>query len=135
AASEQLALGVKPATLGAAIVRAAAFRDRFGIAVPDDPFDDGPSRALAAEIAAASITHVGPALPAFGGPIRVVMFVPQRRSPVEELASLETQLEGALRERLGSRLAFSLDGSAPAGDGPLIVCSSSASFDPPQAER
>src|SRR5439155_14926669 len=44
-------------------------------------------------------------------------------------------LEGALGERLGSRIAFSAEGSAHAGDGPLIVCTSSAFFDPPQAER
>jgi beta-N-acetylhexosaminidase len=135
AASEQLALGVTPATLGAAIVRAAAFRDRFGIEVPDGPFDDGPGRALAAEIAAASITHVGPPLPAFGGPIRVEMFPPQRRSPVEELAQLESHFERALRERLGPKLAFSAGRETPNGDGPLVVCTSSAFFDPAQAER
>ena len=134
-ASEQLALGVSPATLRDAIVRAAAFRDRFGIDVPDAPFDDGPGRALAAEIAAASITQVGPALPALGGPLRVAMFPPARRSPVEELASPNAQLENALRERLGSQLAFSDDGTAPVGDGPLAVCTSSATFDPEQADQ
>jgi beta-N-acetylhexosaminidase len=134
-AAEQLALGVPPARLREAIVRATAFRERFGVDVPDAPFDDEPGRALALEIAAASITHVGPALPPFGGPIRVAVFPPERGSPVEELAHLERTLERALRERLGSRLAFSVDGSVPAGDGPLAVCTSSAFFDPPQAER
>ncbi|HEY8730369.1 MAG TPA: glycoside hydrolase family 3 N-terminal domain-containing protein [Candidatus Limnocylindria bacterium] len=135
AASEHIAIGVPPARLREAIVRAGAFRERFGVEAPDLPFDDGPARALALEIAAASITHVGPALPPLGGPIRVALFPPQRRSPVEELAQLETHFENALRERLGARLAFSVDGSAPAGDGPLAVCTSSAFFDPPQAER
>ena len=134
-AAEHLALGVPPARLREAIVRATAFRERFGVEVPDEPFDDGPGRALAIEIAAASITHVGPPLPALGGPIRVALFPPQRRSPVEELAQLEAHFETALRERLGRRLAFSANGSAPLGDGPLVVCTSSAFFDPEQAGR
>jgi beta-N-acetylhexosaminidase len=132
---EHLALGVGPPRLREAIARASAFRDRFGVAVPDAPFDDGPGRALAHEIAAASITHVGAALPPLGGPLRVAFFPPQRRSPVEELAALETHFGTALRERLGPRLSFSADGSAPAGDGPLAVCTSSAFFDPAQADR
>ncbi|HEY8808001.1 MAG TPA: glycoside hydrolase family 3 N-terminal domain-containing protein [Candidatus Limnocylindria bacterium] len=138
---EHLALGVPPARLREAIVRAAAFRERFGVDVPDAPFDDGPGGALALQIASASITHVGPALPVLGGPIRVVLFAPRQRSPVEELAQLESHLERALRERLGSRLAFAVaepaagDAIAPEGDGPLVVCTSSAFFDPPQAER
>jgi beta-N-acetylhexosaminidase len=133
--SEHLALGVPPARLREAIVRATAFRARFGVEVPDAPFDDAPGRALAREIAAASITHVGPALPSLGGPIRVVLFPPERRSPVEELAQVETHFENALRERLGPRLSFSSDGRVPAGGGPLVVCTSSAFFDPTQAER
>jgi beta-N-acetylhexosaminidase len=133
--AEAIALGVPPARLREAIVRATAFRERFGVDVPAEPFDDGPGRALALAIAAASITHVGPALPALGGPIRVSLFAPQRRSPVEELAALETHFERELRERLGADLAFSADGSAPAGGGPLVVCTSSAYFDPAQAER
>jgi beta-N-acetylhexosaminidase len=132
---EHLALGVPPARLREAIVRTTAFRERFGIDVPDTPFDDGPGRALALEIAAASITHVGPALPPLGGPIRVALFPPKQRSPVEELARLETDFEDALRERLGTGLSFTADGSAPSGDGPLVVCTSSAFFDPPQANR
>ena len=135
AAPEHLVLGVPPARLREAIVRAAAFRERFGIEVPDAPFDDGPGRALALEIAVRSITHVGPALPALGGAIRVVMFQPEQRSPVEELAPRELHFEAALRERLGSKLSFTVDAVAPAGDGPLVVCTSSASFDPEQARR
>jgi len=134
-AAEHLALGVPPARLREAIVRATAFRERFGVEVPEAPFDDGPGQVLALEIAAASITHVGPALPRLGGPIRVTLFLPQRRSPVEELARLETHFETALRERLGTGLAFTSDGGAPTGDGPLIVCTSSAFFDPAQADR
>jgi hypothetical protein len=53
---------------------------------------------------------------------------------VEELAQLESHFERALRERLGSHLAFSADGSGPAGPGPLVVCTSSAFFDATQAE-
>ncbi|MEP7003485.1 MAG: glycoside hydrolase family 3 N-terminal domain-containing protein, partial [Chloroflexota bacterium] len=134
-AQEQLALGVPPARLYEAIGRAAAFRDRYGVAVPDDQFDDGPGRALALKIARASITAVGPVLPPLGGPLRVVTFAAQRRSPVEELADPEARLERLLRERLGPRAAFSADGSAPQGDGPLVVCTSSASFDAAQADR
>jgi len=134
-AQEQIALGVPPARLAQAIGRAAAFRDRFGVEVPDGSFDDGPGRALALEIARASITRTGPALPQLGGALRVVTFPSARRSPVEELAEPETRLEGLLRERLGGRLTYSADGSAPAGDGPLVVCTSSASFDPGQAAR
>jgi len=133
--SEHLAIGVPPARLREAIVRATVFRERFGLAVPAASFDDAPLRALALEIAAASITHVGPVLPQLGGPIRVALFPPERRSPVEELAGLATHFENALRERLGPRLAFAADGSAPSGDGPLAVCTSSAFFDPAQADR
>ena len=134
-AQEQLALGVSPARLAEAIGRAAAFRDRYGIDVPDRPFDDDPGRALALEIARASITAVGPALPKLGGAVRIVTFAAERRSPVEELADPEARLERMLRERLGARAAFSADGTAPAGEGPLAVCTSSAFFDPKQADR
>lgn len=132
-AQEQIALHVPPVRLAEAIGRAAAFRDRFGIDVPDAPFDDGPGRALALEIARASITSAGPPLPILGGALRVMTFPSARRSPVEELAEPETRLEGLLRERLGTRIAYSADGTVPDGDGPLVVCSSSASFDPEQA--
>ncbi|HLZ47999.1 MAG TPA: glycoside hydrolase family 3 N-terminal domain-containing protein [Candidatus Limnocylindria bacterium] len=134
-AAERLAIGVPPARLREALARATAFRDRFGVAVPDAPFDDAPGRDQAARIAAASITHVGPALPPLGGALRVAFFAPERRSPVEELAHQDTVLEHELRQRLGPKLAFSLDGAAPEGDGPLAVCTSSAFFDPPQADR
>jgi beta-N-acetylhexosaminidase len=135
AAAERLAIGVPPARLREAIVRATAVRERFGIAVPDAPFDDGPGRRLALEIAAASITHVGPPLPPLGGPLRVAFLPPAGRSPVEEIAGVEGNLERALRERLGAGLAFSADGSAPTGAGPLVVCTSSAFFAAPQTAR
>jgi hypothetical protein len=63
------------------------------------------------------------------------MFQPEQRSPVEELAPRELHFEAALRERLGTRLSFTVEPNAPPGDGPLVVCTSSASFDPAQAER
>lgn len=134
-AAEQIAIGVTPARLREAIARAATFRERFGVPVPDGPFDDEPGRRLAAEIAAASITHTGPPLPVLGGPIRVALFPPTVRSPVEELIDIEAQLERALRLRLGSKVSFSADGTAPSGDGPLAVCTTSAFFDAAQAER
>ena len=134
-AQEQLALGVPPARLAEAIGRASAFRARYGVPVPDEPFDDGPGQALAREIAHASITAVGPPLPRLGGPLRVVTFPAERRSPVEELAEPERRLERMLHERLGTRVTLSADGSAPEGDGPLVVCTSSAFFDATQAER
>jgi beta-N-acetylhexosaminidase len=132
-AQEQLALGVPPARLAEAIGRAATFRARYGALVPDAPFDDGPGRALALEIARASITQVGPALPTLGGPLRVVTFPAERRSPVEELADPHARLEAMLRERLGTRVTFSPDGRL--GEGPLVVCTSSAFFDSAQAQR
>lgn len=134
-AQEQLALHVPPARLAEAIRRAAAFRDRFGIEVSDGRFDDEPGRALAREIARASITQVGPALPPLGGSLRVVLFPAERRSPVEELAEPETRLALELRERLGGRIRVSTDGRAPEGEGPLVVCTSSAFFDTAQADR
>jgi hypothetical protein len=63
------------------------------------------------------------------------MFQPKQRSPVEELAPRERHFETALRERLGSKLSFTVEAVAPAGDGPLVVCTSSASFDDEQAKR
>lgn len=134
-AQEQLALGVSPARLGEAIGRASAFRGRYAVEVPDRPFDDAPGRAAALDIARASITSAGPRLPPLGGPLRIVTFPAERRSPVEELADPDFRLLNLLRDRLGPRATFSSDGSAPAGAGPLVVCTSSATFDPAQADR
>ena len=118
-----------------AIARAASFRERFGIDVPDDDVDDEPARSLAAEIAARSITHVGPPLPRLHGDVRVASFQPSRVSPAEELSDPVRTLERALRKRFGERLHFARDGQLPAGAGPIIVCTYNAFFDGEQARR
>ena len=135
-AGERIALGVPAARILEAIRRTSAFRAQFGIEVPeDDDGDDDAARALARQIAARSITAVGPSLPALGGDLRVTAFGPGKRSPVEELAAPLEHLETALRERVGTRLRYARDGAVPEGSGPLIVCTSSAVFDPAQAVR
>ncbi len=135
AAAQWIAERVPPERTREAIGRATRFRQRFAADAPAGEVDDGPARALAAEIAAASITHVGPPLPRFDGALRVSYFAPNRASPVEELADPAALLEEALRRRIGARLRFARDGSAPPGDGPLIVCSTNATFEPEQARR
>jgi beta-N-acetylhexosaminidase len=135
AAAEDISVGVRPAIVLAAIARASLFRERFGSHGPRDDIDDGPARTLAAEIAARSITHAGPPLPARGARLRVTVFTPARRSPVEELPEPAVALEAALRRRLGDALAFERDGREPVGDGPLVVCTSSAWHDAEQAGR
>jgi hypothetical protein len=109
------------------------FRERFGIDVPDDDIDDAPARTLAAEIAARSITHVGPPLPRLEGNVRVVAFGPSRVSPAEELSDPVGTLERALGQRFGSRLAFARHGQVPEGSGPTIVFTFNAFFDSEQA--
>jgi len=116
-----------------ALGRAERFRGRFGIDVPDDDIDDAPARELAAEIAARSITHVGPPLPRLDGRVRVVAFEPSRVSPAEELSDPVGLLEQALRKRFGSRLAFGQRGQVPEGAGPTIVFTFNAFFDGGQA--
>ncbi len=135
AASEWIALGVRPARVAEALGRARRFRERFGAEVPAGDIDDGGARALAAEVAAASITGVGEALPRLEGEVRVAAFAPTRVSPVEELADPLGALEAALRRRFGARLRFGRDGRAPGGDGTLVVCTAGAFFDPEQARR
>ena len=115
-----------------ALGRAVRFRRRFGFEVPDDDIDDGPARALAAEIAARSITHVGPPLPRLDGRVRVVAFEPSRVSPAEELSDPVGLLEQALRKRFGARLAFGRRGQLPEGEGPTIVFTFNAFFDDAQ---
>ena len=115
-----------------ALGRAERFRSRFGFEVPDDDIDDGPARALAAEIAARSITHVGPPLPRLDGRVRVVAFEPTRVSPAEELSDPVGLLEQALRKRFGARLAFGRRGQLPEGEGPTIVFTFNAFFDEAQ---
>jgi beta-N-acetylhexosaminidase len=127
--------GVRPARIAEAIARATTFRATFGGRAAVDDVDDGPARDLAAEIAAASITHVGPPLPRLEGPVRVAYFAPKVASPVEELARPADVLERALRERFGGRIHFASDGRAPDGEGPLVVCSTNASQQPEQGAR
>lgn len=135
-AGERIALGVPAPRILEAVRRMAAFRDRFGIAVPEDPDgEDDDARALARLIAARSITAVGPPLPDLTGDLRVTVFSPATASPVEELATPIDHLETALRQRVGGRLRFARDGRMPEGNGPVVVCTSSATFDPAQAAR
>jgi len=134
AAASWIADRVKPERVREAIARAAAFRERFGGAEPVE-FDDRAARDLSAEIAGRSITHVGPPLPRLDAQVRVAYFPPKSASPVEELATPANVLEKELRSRFGDRLRFGADGSAPAGDGVLVVCSTNATFQPEQAAR
>src|SRR5437667_398786 len=135
AAAGWIAERVRPERTREALRRATAFRARFARAVPDAEFDDRPARDLAMEIAAASITHVGPPLPRLEGEPRVVYFPPTRASPVEELADPAGTFEAALRREIGPGLAFSRDSSLPEGKGTLVVCSTNAHFQPAQAPR
>jgi beta-N-acetylhexosaminidase len=129
AAGEWIARAASKERIAEALGRAEAFRARFGIEVPDADIHDAPARGLAAEIAARSITHVGPALPELGSDVRVTAFAPTRVSQAEELSDPVATLEGALRRRFGSRLRFARNGRLPSGDGPVIVCSFNAFFD------
>ena len=67
--------------------------------------------------------------------IRVTFVGAPRLSPVEELRDPFGTLEAALRRRFGDRVSFALDGREAEGDAPLVVCTSSASFDPEQSAR
>ena len=120
------------ARVGEALVRASDFRARFGIEVPDRDIDDAPARALAAEVAARSITHVGPAVPRLDGRVRFVAFEPSRVSPAEELSDPVGTLERALRQRFGDRMTFARRGTAPEGDGRTVVFTFNAFFDAEQ---
>ncbi len=134
AASERIALQVPAARVLEALRRAAAFRRRFGIAVPRDDVDDLAARELAREVAARSITHVGLPLPR-SERFRVTFVGGPRLSPVEELRDPFGTLEVALRREFGERVSFAHDGREPPGDAPLVVCTSSASFDGEQIAR
>jgi beta-N-acetylhexosaminidase len=133
AASRWIAERVRPERTREALRRATWFRERFGRIASDSDFDDGPRRDVAREIAEASITHVGPALPRPDGALRVVYFEPTQASPVEELSTPASTFEEALRRQLGDRVVFSKNGKAPPGSGPLVVCSTNAAFQPEQA--
>ena len=67
AAAGWIADRVRPERTAEALRRATWFRERFGRTARDTEFDDGPRRQVAREIAEASITHVGPALPRIDG--------------------------------------------------------------------
>jgi len=135
AAAQWIADRVRPERTAEALRRATWFRDRFGRTAPDTDFDDGPRRQVAREIAEASITQVGPPLPRIEGALRVIYFEPTQASPVEELSTPSSIFEAALRRHLGDRLTFSRNGQVPRGPGPLVVCSTNASFQPEQAAR
>ncbi len=134
-AAERISLDAPAPRVLEALRRAAAFRERFASAIPDGDIDDAPARALAAEIAALSVTHVGPPLPRLDGRVRVTGFATKRVGGAEELRDPLGRFEEALRARFGERLAFERDGREPSGDGPLVVCTSSAWHDPEQAAR
>jgi len=132
AASGWISGSASPQRLAQALERATTFRTRFGSEVPEDDIDDGPARALAAEIATRSITHLGPPLPRLEGNMRVVAFEPSRVSPAEELSDPVGTLERALRKRFGDRMTFGRRGQLPDGSGPTVVFTFNASFDAEQ---
>ena len=132
AAAGWITEGARESRVAEAMERATAFRLRFGYDVPDEDIDDAPARALAAEVAARSITHVGAPLPDLSGDVRVMSFEPSRVTLAEELSDPVGTLERALRKRFGSRLHFSRGGQVPEGRGPLVVCTFSAVFDAEQ---
>lgn len=135
AAPERISLDAPAPRVLEAVRRATVFRERYAATIPDGDVDDGPARALAFEIAAAAITHVGPAMPPLGRKVRVTAFGSKRVGGAEELRDPLGKLEAALRARLGDRLAFARDGEEPMGDGTLVVCTSSAWHDEQQADR
>jgi beta-N-acetylhexosaminidase len=132
AAADWITKGASQGRVAEAMGRATPFRTRFGIDVPEADIDDAPARALAAEIAARSITHVGPPLPKLAGDVRVTSFEPSRVSQAEELSDPAGTLERALRKRFGERLRFARRGQMPEGTGPVIVCTFNAFFDAEQ---
>jgi len=134
AAAERIATQVPAARVLEALRRAGTFRSRFGMTVPDEEFDDGPARALAADAARRSITRVGPAQPRLDG-LRVTFLGAPRLSPVEELSDPLGAFKTALRKRFGDRVTFGHEGQVPDGDAPLVLCSSSAAFDAEQTAR
>ncbi|MEO8631982.1 MAG: glycoside hydrolase family 3 N-terminal domain-containing protein, partial [Chloroflexota bacterium] len=135
AAAGWIDAGVAGARVAEALERAAGFRERFAMEVPDDDIDDVPARRLAADIAERALTHHGPPLPRLDARVRVVTFGSARQSFVEETADPLGGLERALRQRWGDRLAFGRDGRLPDGDGAVVVVTSNASFQPEQAAR
>ena len=78
--------GVDAARVKEALDRAAIFRKRFAVEVPENDIDDAPARILAADIAERAVTHHGPPLPPLNGRVRVATFGSARQSFVEETA-------------------------------------------------
>jgi beta-N-acetylhexosaminidase len=134
-AADAIARDAAPIRVAEALARATRARERFAGHGPREDIDDAPARALAAEIAARSITQVGPPLPRITGRVRVSVMPAPARTLAEEMPQPPDDLEAALRRRLGDRLAFEREGREPAGDGPLIVCTTSAWHSPEQAAR
>jgi beta-N-acetylhexosaminidase len=134
AAGERIASQVPAARVQEALRRAEAFRGTFGYDGPSDRHDDGAAHALAREAARRSITHIGPPLPRLDR-LRVLFLGSPRPSPVEELRDPRGALEARLRARFGERVSFAPGEGEPAGEAPLALCSSSASFDAEQAGR
>ena len=135
AAAAWIAERVRPERIREALGRAERFRERFARDLPKGDVDDEPARRLAREIAQAAITHVGPPLGRLDPPIRVAYLAPKTVSPVEELADPAGALEAALHARFGAEVAFTRDGTAPEGDGTLVVCSTNAHLHEAQAAR
>src|SRR5206468_3406045 len=100
AAAGWIERAASPDRVREALDRVSSFRERFATGVPDDDIDDEPARALAAEIAERSITHVGAPLPRLDDTVRVTVFIPGRVSPAEELSDPVGTLERALRNHL-----------------------------------
>ena len=133
AAADRLATDVPAPRVLEAVRRAQAFRSRFAVPVAHDDIDDAPAKALALEVARASITHVGPALPRLGR-IRVAALGAARKSPVEEIGDPVQSLEDALRRHFPSGVRLVPD-DEPEGDEPLVLCTWSASHDEKHARR
>ncbi|MGH2498760.1 MAG: hypothetical protein ACRDF0_01490, partial [Candidatus Limnocylindria bacterium] len=129
------AAGASGKRVAEAIGRATRVRERFAGRGPREDIDDGPARALAAEIAERSIAHVGPPLPSLEGRVRVTVMPWPVRTLAEEVPPPPDALEAALRRTLGERVAFERDGREPEGDGPLVVCTTSAWHSPEQTAR
>lgn len=135
AAPEEIALGVPAGRVLAALRRAERLRLGFASPGPGPDIEDGPARALAAEIAEKAITHVGPPLPRLDRTVRVTTFPIGQRPGAEGDEDPIEALEAALRRRLGARLLFARDGREPDGEGPLVVCTTSAWSSVEQADR
>ena len=116
-----------------AVLRARAFATKW--TCPPEAALPAPDHALALEVAARAITHVGPAIPDLrSGPVVVAAFPSRTVSRAEELRDPLGLIHAALMKRFGTRLSFGrLPGATevPPG-GALVVITSSAFFDEAQ---